>query len=166
MPPAKSNTIAPTRAEADLAAKASRSLSRHAAGALKIRMDDGEELTLPASAAKMLTHMLTELSLGNAVTLVPAYAEFTTRQAADYLNVSRPHVVKLLEQAKMPFHMAGTHRRIKFSDLETFKQSHESSRLRALSELAAQAQELDMGYQRIKKPLTGAATYSRIDENL
>lgn len=139
-------TVVPTPDDAELAAKASRMLSRRAKTALRIRLDDGEELTLPTAAAKLLTHLLTEMSQGNAVTLIPLHAELTTRQAADFLNVSRPHVVKLLEQKKIPFHKVGTHRRIRFSDLEAFKKTHEAARRQALDELAAEAQEMGMGY--------------------
>jgi excisionase family DNA binding protein len=139
-------TVVPTPDDAELAAKASRLLSRRAKSALRIQLDDGEELTLPTAAAKLLTHLLTEMSQGNAVTLIPLHAELTTRQAADYLNVSRPHVIKLLEQSKIPYHKVGTHRRIRFSDLETFKRTHETVRQQAMDELAAEAQELEMGY--------------------
>lgn len=140
-------TVVPTPDDAELAAKASRLLSRRAAKtALRIHLDDGEELTLPTAAARLLTHLLTEMSQGNAVTLIPFHAELTTRQAADFLNVSRPHVVKLLEQQKIPYHKVGTHRRIRFSDLEAFKQTHEATRRRALDELASEAQEMGMGY--------------------
>lgn len=140
-------TVVPTPDDAELAAKASRLLSRRATKtALRIHLDDGEELTLPMAAAKLLTHLLTEMSQGNAVTLIPLHAELTTRQAADFLNVSRPHIVKLLEQKKIPYHKVGTHRRIRFSDLEAFKQTQEATRRRALDELASEAQEMGMGY--------------------
>lgn len=139
-------TIVPTKDDAELAAKASRLLSRRTKAALRIRLDDGEELVLPTAAAKLLTHLLTEMSQGNAVTLIPLHAELTTRQAADFLNVSRPHVIKLLEQKQIPFHKVGTHRRINFSDLEEFKRSHEVTRRKALEELTKEAQESEMGY--------------------
>jgi excisionase family DNA binding protein len=140
-------TVVPTPDEAELAAKASRLLSRRAKTAtLRIRLDDGEELILPTAAAKLLTHLLTEMSQGNAVTLIPLHAELTTRQAADYLNVSRPHVVKLLEDKKIAYHKVGTHRRINFSDLEAFKRTHEIARRQALDELTAEAQKSEMGY--------------------
>lgn len=139
-------TVMPTADDAELAAKASRTLSRHTEAALKIRLDNGEELTLPTAAAKLLTHLLTEMSQGNAVTLIPLHAELTTRQAADYLNVSRPHVIKLLDMKKIPHHKVGTHRRVKFIDLEAFKRTHEAARRQTLDALAAEAQTLGMGY--------------------
>ncbi len=139
-------TVVPTPADAELAAKASRTLSRRTETALRIHLDDGEELTLPSGVTKLLIHLLTEMSQGNAVTLIPLHAELTTRQAADYLNVSRPHVVKLLEESRIPHHKVGTHRRIRFSDLEAFKHTHEMARRQALDALTQEAQELGMGY--------------------
>jgi excisionase family DNA binding protein len=95
---------------------------------------------------EMLKHILTETADGNAVTLIPLHAELTTRQAAEYLNVSRPHVVKLIEDGRIPHHKVGTHRRIRFADVETFKAAQEARRRTALDDLAAEAQELGMGY--------------------
>lgn len=140
------DTVVPTADDAELAARASRVLSRRGKKSLRIRLDDGEELTLPVAAARLLTHLLTEMSQGHAVTLIPLHAELTTRQAAEYLNVSRPHVVKLLEQARIPYHKVGTHRRIRFSDLEAFRRQQETARSQALDALAAEAQEMGMGY--------------------
>jgi excisionase family DNA binding protein len=140
-------TVVPTGDDAELAAKASRSLSRRTSkAALKIRLEDGEELTLPMAALQLLTHLLTEMSQGHAVTLIPLHAELTTRQAADFLNVSRPHVIKLLEEQQIPYHRVGTHRRIRFTDLEAFKTRQDLERRKALQALADEAQKLGMGY--------------------
>ncbi|RJT42673.1 helix-turn-helix domain-containing protein [Mesorhizobium waimense] len=83
---------------------------------------------------------------GNAVTIIPVHAELTTQEAADYLNVSRPYLIRLLEEGKLPFNMVGTHRRVKFSDLAAYRNNAEEERKKVMEELAAQAQELGMGY--------------------
>lgn len=70
----------------------------------------------------------------------------TTSEAADILMVSRPYVVKLLEQGAIAFHKVGTHRRIKASDLYAYKNRNDTKRIKAMDELVASAQELDMGY--------------------
>ena len=77
---------------------------------------------------------------------MPIHAELTTKEAADILNVSRPHLVKLLEAGEIPFHKTGTHRRVRFEHLRNYKDQMRAEQERALEELAAQAQELGMGY--------------------
>lgn len=86
------------------------------------------------------------MAKGKAVSVIPSDAEITTQQAADILNVSRPHVVKLLEDGVIPFHKVGSHRRIKLKDVERYRQNKADEREEHLSELADQAQELNMGY--------------------
>jgi excisionase family DNA binding protein len=104
------------------------------------------QVELPTSALRLLMEILGELALGNAVKVVPIHAELTTQEAADLLNVSRPHLVKLLEMGELPFHKTGRHRRVLFSDLMDFKDRRDQNSQDAMEALAAQAQELGMGY--------------------
>ena len=109
--------------------------------------DKPHTLVLPTSALRLLVDILGELAIGNAVKVVPVHAELTSQEAADMLNVSRPHLVKMLEEGAIPFTKTGRHRRIRFSDLMAFKQRREDESHEAMDALAQQAQELGMGYE-------------------
>lgn len=143
----KPDTVVPSLADAKLATESSRILAKiRPDGEVRVRLDNGDELTLPNSAVRLLSHLLTEMSRGNAVTLIPVHAEFTTQEAADYLNVSRPYLIRLLDEKKIDHHMVGTHRRVRFDDLHRYRKEFHAKRNEALDELATQAQNLNLGY--------------------
>jgi excisionase family DNA binding protein len=108
--------------------------------------NQAHQVELPTSALRLLVDILAELADGNAVKVVPVHAELTTQEAADMLNVSRPHLVKLLEKGELPFHKTGKHRRVRFTDLMQFKTRRDQASEDAMAELAKQAQELSPGY--------------------
>jgi excisionase family DNA binding protein len=70
--------------------------------------------------------------------------ELTTQQAADLLNVSRPHLGKLLEQGDIPFTKAGTHRRIALGDVMAYKQRRDADRRKALTEVTHMGEDLGL----------------------
>ncbi len=146
-------TVTPSEADAALARESSRLLATHKLGrrtSVRIQLlDNGKEsetVAVPASALRVILHLLTEMSLGHAVTIIPTHAELTTQQAADLLNVSRPYIVKLLDEGKIPCRTVGKYRRVRFDDLMAFKQKDDNARAQVLDQLAAEAQELGMGY--------------------
>ncbi|WP_439864106.1 helix-turn-helix domain-containing protein [Pseudomonas antarctica] len=108
--------------------------------------DKPHTLVLPTSALRLLVDILGELAIGNAVKVVPVHAELTSQEAADLLNVSRPHLVKMLEEGAIPFTKTGRHRRIRFSDLMAFKQQRDQDSQEAMEELVRQTRELGLGY--------------------
>lgn len=101
----------------------------------------GEPLILPASAFRTLVKMLLEIGNGNAVAVVPIQAELTTQQAADLLNVSRPHLIKLLERGDLPHRMVGTHRKLQAKDVLNYRSRVDLARAQALAAMAEADQE-------------------------
>jgi excisionase family DNA binding protein len=149
--PGNFETVAPSEADAVLARESSRQLAtrklgRRASVRLCLDGDDTEVVVVPTSAVRLFLRLLTEMSQGNAVTLIPTHAELTTQQAADLLNVSRPYVVKLLEEGKIPSRSVGKYRRVRFDDLMAYKRKDDEARAKVLDQLTAEAQELSMGY--------------------
>ena len=145
------DTFLPSEHDRTLARKSGRDLARLVGGDRDVTVrvlaeGSPEEVVLPASAIRFLVGLLTEMARGNAVMLMPIDAELTTQQAADLLNVSRPFLVQLVDSGEIPARKVGTHRRILFRDLMTYKHNNDAARSKALDELAAQSQELDMGY--------------------
>lgn len=138
--------LVPDETDSELATTASRELARASKASLNVRMEDGTDLPLPKAVTPLLIKILTEMAQGNAVTLIPLHAELTTQEAANLLNISRPFLNKLLEQGALPFHKVGTHRRIRFADLDDFRSQREAARNKSLEALAKLAQNESMGY--------------------
>lgn len=103
--------------------------------------------TIPTKALHLLALILDHMAQGKAVSLVPTDSELSTQQAAQLLNVSRPHVVKLVEQGVIPFKKAGTHRRILLGDLLAYQARLKQQQQEALAFLSEQAQALHLGYE-------------------
>lgn len=151
---ALSKMTLPVEREVEAAVQGQRALAAYLATKFETQsiqiFDDqnqAHQVELPTSALRLLMDVLAELADGNAVQVVPIHAELTTQEAADLLNVSRPHIVKLLEEGLLPFHRTGKHRRVRFADLMQFKTERERASEQAMEELAKQAQQLAMGYE-------------------
>jgi excisionase family DNA binding protein len=144
--------ILPTDKDITLAEESGRKLSayirstKEPAIQLVKKGKSGETIMLPASALRLLMVILSQMAHGNAVTIIPVHAELTTQEAADLLNVSRPFLVNLLEEGKIPFRRVGSRRRVLAKDILRYKQDIDKKRLDVLEELANEAQKHDMGY--------------------
>ena len=141
----------PTEQEALLAERMSRKLAAHfhVDKLFRVRLLDEadrptEVLELPAPAVRLLLDILEHMARGDAVTLLPIHAELTTQQAADLLNVSRPHLVQQLDDGKIPFRKVGTHRRVRAEDIFRYKRGMDQKRREVLNDLAAHDQEIGL----------------------
>lgn len=110
----------------------------------KLIAPDGHELPLPASMYEVLRQAAHQLAAGLAVSIVPIGMKLSTQQAADLLGVSRPHVVKLLEQGEIPHTKTGKHRRVLLSDVMAYRDRQAAKRSEALDELAKLSEDLPL----------------------
>lgn len=101
----------------------------------------GEEIAIPESVYRLLRETVHLLASGRAVSLVPLHYELTTQEAADLLNVSRPFLIKLLEQREIPYAMVGSHRRIRIDDLLAYKHRRDANRREHLRQLTQFSQD-------------------------
>lgn len=86
--------------------------------------------------------MLDDRRQREAIQILPLGMEMTTQQAAEFLNVSRPYLLRQLETGKIGYRIVSRHRRIALSDLIEYKKRRDAERELALEELARMTQEL------------------------
>jgi excisionase family DNA binding protein len=144
-------TPIPTEADIEISTESSRILaslinSHSQTQKITVESENGKEesLLIPSVAYELLIDILSQLSQGNAVTLVPVQAELSTQQAANLLNVSRPYLIKLLESKEIPYRKIGKHRKILAKDLYEYKAEIDAKRNQSLNELTALSEELDL----------------------
>lgn len=111
---------------------------------LRLQTPDAAPLELPAPAAELLLSLLNEMAQGHAVTLIPMHAELTTQQAADFLGVSRPFVIKEIEEGRLLARKVGTHRRVLFRELLLYRNHKRAEQQQALDELSRLSQEMGL----------------------
>ena len=144
---------APTAQDASLARISGQRLSRYARRKKPLSLRVGEAgqeqpIELPAGAVALLMDVLEAMAAGRGVTIIPENAELTTVEAASILNVSRPFLIRLLDEKVIPHRRVGKHRRILIDDVMTYKKAIDAEREAVLAQLTAEAQENDMGYAR------------------
>ena len=100
---------------------------------------DGEQAPLPQEIYRILVKVVEALREGKVITVVPQTQRLTTQEAADFLGVSRPTLVKLLDQGKIPYEQPGRHRRILFSDLLRYMERRREQRTAALDRMTEEA---------------------------
>lgn len=115
---------------------------------VKITVDGKEDskiiVPLPARAVAFIYEVLEAMANRTPMSLIPHDAELTTQQAADYLNVSRPHFIRQLEANKLEYRKVGSHRRIRFADLIEYEKACRHEQKRALVDLNDEARRLGL----------------------
>lgn len=123
-------------------------LDHSRAASITLTTDSGEHpvVEVPPAALKLIGQLLGAMSEGRPISLVPSSQEFTTVEAAHFLNVSRPFVIKEIEAGRLPHRMVGTHRRVAFEDLMAYARKMRERQDDALERLAENARELRLEY--------------------
>jgi excisionase family DNA binding protein len=105
---------------------------------------DGEQVPLPAEVYRVLHQVIDVMRHGKAILVAPQGLLLTTQEAADFLGVSRPTLVKLLEDGAIAFERPNRHRRVRLQDLITFRQERRAERRAALNRLTEEASDLGL----------------------
>ena len=135
----------PSSQEMVLAERAGRTLDALPDGAQPISAQFGAEaVDIPKTAIQLLRRILKHMAHGKGVTVTALDSELTTRQAADLLQVSRTHLVHLLEEGRISFRKVGSHRRVRVEDILAYRSETKFHRREALDELTALDQELGL----------------------
>jgi excisionase family DNA binding protein len=138
----------PSEQESELAAAGGRMLAACIGSGerAKLRMIvAGQDITVPVQAVQMLADILKQMALGHAISIIPIHAELTTQQAADFLNVSRPYLIKnILDAGKLAYHMSGNRRKVLFKNLMEYKTKQKAESREAMAQLAKLSQEMGL----------------------
>ncbi len=106
--------------------------------------EEAIDISIPDAAARLLLQALEEMAQGREVALLPTDAELTTQEAADLIRVSRPFLIKLLEEGKIPYGMVGAHRRVLYRDVTRYIEQEEARRVKVMEELVAETERLGL----------------------
>jgi excisionase family DNA binding protein len=103
---------------------------------------DGHHIHIPEPLFRILRQAAAMLARGERITLAPVHQEMSTQEAADQLNVSRPHLIKLLDSGAIPFTKTGRNRRVLFGDVVKFMEERNRERRNRLRDLIRKSEEL------------------------
>jgi len=123
-------------------------LDRSRAATITVESDDGDvpPIAVPAQVLRVLAKTLGMMARGQTITLVHEQQELSTVEAANFLNVSRPFIIKEIQHGRLPHRMVGTHRRVLFSDLVDYAKKMREGQQSALDQMAANERELGLDY--------------------
>lgn len=123
-------------------------LDHSRAASITLVSDTGNEpvVQVPPQALRFIAQVLGAMSERRPIMLMPARQEFSTIEAANFLNVSRPFVVKEIEAGRLPYRMVGTHRRVPFEALAAYADRMRRQQHEALDRMAQNAQDLGLDY--------------------
>ncbi len=101
--------------------------------------ESGIQVQVPRPLLQILVRATEVLAAGGAVAVMPYHAKMTTQEAADYLGVSRPYFISLLDEGVIPYERLRSHRRILLSDVQAYRKHRDAERRELLAEMARES---------------------------
>lgn len=105
---------------------------------------EGAHIQFPEPVFHLLTEIVRKMHRGQSVVVLNTNEELTTQSAANQLGTSRPYVVKLLEEGRIPYHMVGSHRRVYLKDLLAYQKKRDQKRRQGMDDLNQKILEADL----------------------
>jgi len=144
--------ITPTERDSEMALTSSQNMApimdghkaRNAHFQLTTKDGTASDIALPDAAVRILFTALQELSQGHSVTVLPVDTELTTQQASKLMRISRPSLIKMLDERKLPFRKVGAHRRVRYDDVMHFLALERARRRKVMEELVAETEKLGL----------------------
>lgn len=138
MSPLASKTYLP---EEEIAGRFAQIVEAMRASSPALVTEDGT-IPLGPELSEILAHVASALSQGRAVSVIPQCTMLTTQEAADILGISRPTLVRLLEEGQIPFTKPGRHRRVRMDDLLEYQERQRAAADEALTDMVADSEYL------------------------
>lgn len=118
-------------------------VKQHESELVEVLVEHGQtSLVLPRPTVTLFAQILAQLAEGRGVSVIPSEAELTTQQAADLLGVSRPYMIRLLDEEQIPHRKVGRHRRVPLAEIMAYQRRDDETRRKAVDELGELGQEL------------------------
>jgi len=137
----------PSGADGEILTRLDEVLRRAAKGARAPELVSfGDRVVIPEGVVRALRLVAREMAKGNGVAVVPVHHELTTHEAAALLHVSRPHLIRMLDEGRLPFRRVGSHRRVRFDDVAAFRAREEARREALLARIAKESQDLGLEF--------------------
>lgn len=110
-------------------------------GLAKLIGNNGEEIPISDSEYQLLRKVVQAIKAGDTVYINKQNSKLTTQEAGDFLNVSHPYLIKLLQQGEIRYIQVGSQQRINLLDVTKYKEKRDKKRREGMQELSQFLQE-------------------------
>lgn len=105
---------------------------------------EAHTVRLPPALSDFLRRTLETVAAGGRVTFASMPEVVSTTVAAEMLGISRPTLMKLIDDGQLKSHKVGTHTRLKSADVADFRRERSRKQRAAFNEMRAIEAELEL----------------------